>query len=289
MRLSLSNGPYAMEVDPQHGGSVTMLGWQDQRIFRPHTGNGVLGSSCFPLVPFSNRIAGSRFAFSDTSVQLQPNHPEEAGEPVLHGFGWVASWDIVEAESDRAVLRLEHSADQWPWDFCAEHSLSLCADHAFFGLRIENRSDRPMPAGLGFHPYFPRSANTVYHGLHRGEWANDAQCLPTALDDRAAPIDWWNGAPVGTRSVDTVYTARSGPLTISWPDRNLAAVIEPSPDLAFTTVYVPDGEEFFCAEPVTHMTDAFNRSGHNAGTRVLAPGEVWSVSMVVRAGRLADQ
>ena len=84
---------------------------------------------------------------------------------------------------------------------------------------------------------------------------------------------------VATRNVDTVYTGREGPLLIEWPDREIGARIEPSPDLGFTTLYVPEREDYFCVEPVSHMTDAFNRHTSVTGARVLAAGEEWSVAM----------
>jgi aldose 1-epimerase len=40
-------------------------------------------------------------------------------------------------------------------------------------------------------------------------------------------------------------------------------------------VYTPAGDDFFCVEPVSHMTDAINRMGSVAehGLRILMPGE----------------
>jgi len=37
-------------------------------------------------------------------------------------------------------------------------------------------------------------------------------------------------------------------------------------------VYAPTGEGFFCAEPVSHLTDAFN-SGEDAGVIMLQAGD----------------
>ncbi|MBT8426880.1 MAG: hypothetical protein KJO02_02500, partial [Erythrobacter sp.] len=83
-----------------------------------------------------------------------------------------------------------------------------------------------------------------------------------------------------------VYTEREGPLTIEWPERGIGLMMVPSDDLAFTTVYVPTGEDFFCVEPVTHMTDAFNRDLPDSGTRLLEAGESWSVDLRLEYFRL---
>ena len=146
-------------------------------------------------------------------------------------------------------------------------------------LALTNLSDQPMPAGLGFHPFFARTAATRYRGLHRGEWHNSADCLPETLVLRESPHDWWQGSTVGARSVDTVYVQRDGPLSIDWPDRGLKLVMTPSANLAFTALYTPRGEDWFCVEPVSHMTDAVNRDGEGSGLVWLPPGETLSASL----------
>ena len=116
-----------------------------------------------------------------------------------------------------------------------------------------------MPTGLGFHPYFPRGSDTLYHGLHTGEWRVDADGLPDTLEHASEAIDWWAGQPVGARRVDTAYVGREGPLAIAWPDRGVRARITPSENLATTIIYTPSGADFFCVEPVTHAVNAINR------------------------------
>ena len=54
-----------------------------------------------------------------------------------------------------------------------------------------------------------------------------------------------------------------------------------SEELRFLHLYMPRGEPFFCAEPVSAMPNAFNRQepAELTGLRILAPGESCSVSM----------
>jgi len=47
-------------------------------------------------------------------------------------------------------------------------------------------------------------------------------------------------------------------------------------------VFIPPGRDFLAVEPVTHMTDAFNRAAAgqpDTGTRLLAPGATFSCTM----------
>jgi len=54
-------------------------------------------------------------------------------------------------------------------------------------------------------------------------------------------------------------------------------------EIRFLVVYSPPGEPYFCAEPVTNCTDAFNlavQGRTDTGMIVLAPGEV--VTVIIR-------
>lgn len=282
----IESGPLRLAVLPEQGGSVASLEWHGRPLLRRQLVDGVLNSGCFPLIPFSNRLCGSRFSWNDKAVQLLPNHPNAPGEPVLHGFGWRLPWRITAQRSDHIALALDvpgsSAAIGWPWAFRAEQSFQLDVSGALFGLAITNLANTPMPAGLGFHPFFPRTPATRMRALHRGEWKTDAACLPTTLTERDGPVDWWHGRPVASRCIDTVYTGRDGPIEIVWPQARIGMIITPSDDLPFTTIYVPANEPFFCAEPVSHITDGFNRTGADgaaSGVREIVPGERWSVSM----------
>ena len=58
-------------------------------------------------------------------------------------------------------------------------------------------------------------------------------------------------------------------------------------DLDRLVVFAPYGGDFFCAEPVSHIVDAFNWTAdgmppQDSGMRILAPGELWQVWMHLR-------
>ena len=281
--IILAKGDFELELNPALGGSIHRAAWRGEDILAARSSATILDTACFPLVPFSNRIAGSRFDFAGETIALEPNHPSAAENPVLHGFGWLGQWHIEQADARSTALGFRHDGGEWPWPFTARQFVEVLDNGFVCALTIANESDKAMPAGLGFHPYFPRTGATLLRSQHLGEWQNDATCLPQSLLEHDEPIDWWHGKPVANRLVDTVYTGRSGPLVIEWPERRLAARISPSADLPFTTIYVPRDETFFCVEPVSHMTDAFNRSGAESGARVLGPGESWTVTMRIEA------
>ncbi|MFA9200403.1 MAG: hypothetical protein ACEQR8_04325 [Cypionkella sp.] len=276
--IALAGGPYRAWLDPSCGGSLAALKWHGRDLLRPQRGGGVLASASFPLVPFCNRIAGSAFACGGRTIALSPNHPEAPGEPVLHGFGWLNRWAAERLAGDAARLAWRHERGEWPWRFETVQDVGLGDEGAVLRLAATNLDDTPMPVGLGFHPYFPRSGVSLYRGLHLAERQPGGTLL------RAAdPRDWWDGADVGTRLVDTTYAWRQGPLAIEWPRERLGLILDPSDELAFTHVYVPPGGTAFCVEPVSHLPEAFHSQAPADGWRVLAPGERMTVSLRLAA------
>jgi len=291
-RIAIAAGDYRLTAAPGRGGSILALTWREQQVLREAAGADVLDVGCFPLVPWSNRIAGGRFDWNGRAITLSPNFPTVDPRNPLHGFGWLSEWTVTEAVAD--LLRMEHvcPGGEWPWAYRAELVYALGDAGLTSRLALTNLAAEPMPAGLGFHPYFPRSAETCYLGLHRGEWESGTDGLPIRLDERERAIDWWNGKAVGARAVDTVYTGRECALLLCWPDRGLALRIDCSDNLSCTSVYVPEGADWFCVEPVSHITDAVNRARDRAGDKdgmvVLQAGETmvaelrWQASEIDR-------
>lgn len=271
-----------VEIAPELGGGVTRFVWRGKDVLRP-TADGardVLETACFPLVPFANRIAHGRFVHQGRAVCLEPNlgdHPHW-----LHGHGWRSGWSVGEVVADRAVLTLEHAADAWPWSYDAVQSIQLL-DH---GLRIElsltNRSDEPMPAGLGFHPFFREREQAFLKASLDGVWLADAQQLPMAWTDAMALGAWPVGAALRQPYlVDHCHTGWNGAAEIFY-SAECGLRLTASPDLGRLHVYSSPGETFFCVEPVSHRPDAVNAADPvGDGLRLLSPGETWTVWMAL--------
>lgn len=271
--IELSAGEYRLALAPERGGSILDFRWRGEALMRPVCGPSILDVACFPLVPFSNRIAHGRFVADGRVIRLSPNFPGADHPHPLHGFGWLAQWDVLDRSASSAMLEHRHSGAEWPWPYQAEQRISLDERGLLLQLSVANLGGSPMPAGLGFHPYFPCNAVMRYRGLHRGEWTTSAEGLPVSLGLRNESLDWWQGLPADQRNVDTVYVGREGPLSLVWPDRRLAVTIEPSSLLDYTAVYIPAGASFMCVEPVSHATNAINRAPGAGRMTMLPPGK----------------
>ncbi|WP_296743286.1 aldose 1-epimerase [Mesorhizobium sp.] len=286
--VSIADRLAAVEIAPAAGGAVASYRWrrngQVLDWLRPADAGalarrdvGAMG--CFPLVPYSNRIRGGRFAFAGQTVQL----PTGADDPHYeHGHGWRKPWTVEEHGADTAILRYRHAADAWPWSYIAEQAIGLAQGCLTIRISLSNLSDAPMPAGFGLHPYFPATPWTHVRADVTGMWETDAEVLPTRHLPPPAGANPATGFDVAETAFDTVFTGWSRRARITWPDEGRLLDIEAEAPLDFLVLYTPPGEPFFCAEPVSNITDAFNQpgdSGDNTGCMVLGPGETRSATV----------
>ena len=232
--------------------------------------------ACFPLVPYSNRIREGRFRFAGPEVALPLNfgdHPHS-----IHGHGWQVAWDVVESEPDRLLLRYRHVPDEWPWPYAARQAFQLGESGLAITLELENQGDSEMPAGIGLHPYFPlRDARLT--AAVAGVWLTDDEVMPTERVGLPPRWDLRQGAAVPGMAIDNGFDGWDGHAVIEWPQSDTGLTIVAESPLRNLVVFAPPGGDFFCVEPVSHMTDAFNLAAGgmaDTGMRVLAPGETLS-------------
>jgi aldose 1-epimerase len=281
--ITLRAGDAAVELAPEAGGSVTRYwierGPVTREWLRP-TPAGALRAghpylaAAFPLVPYSNRIRAGRFSFRGRSVVEPLNRPPE--RHAIHGHGWQARWQPTEVTAATARLEYRHPAGAWPWAYHATQRFTLTPSGLTVELSLSNQSAAPMPAGLGWHPYFPRTPRVTITADVRAMWLTDEAKMPT---ERVTPP----AAPFG-RGRDNCFVGWSRRVTIDWPELGARLVMRALPPLDYLVVFTPARRPFFCVEPVSHVTDAFNlaEAGRSdSGTLVLEPGETLRTAVVL--------
>ena len=127
--MLLRNADIRLMLDAAHGGAIREFTWRGLPILRPAVAEAdpdPMLMSCFPLVPYANRIAGGRFEFAGHEVRLDRNWDRDPHP--LHGQVWRAAWN-VEAQSDsRAILTISAGGDDWPWRYRAVQEFELLPD-----------------------------------------------------------------------------------------------------------------------------------------------------------------
>ena len=296
--LLLAAGDARVELAPATGGAIARFAFGGVDVLRPVSDEAramgdVRRYACYPLVPYSNRIANAQLSWSGRTYTLVRNFGDHPNS--IHGVGWQRPWQIFARDAASALLVFEHAgsdADQraWPWPFRAMQSFLLAVDQGIATLAaritIANTGTEAFPFGLGFHPFFPRSAATELGFLADNVWQTDSTQLPTA---KVAIPDGWCFDParaVDPVALDNVFTGWHGEATLVDRTRHIATRMVADSAASFVVVYVPPARDFLAVEPVTHMTDAFNRAARSesdTGTRALAAGAAFSCTMQISA------
>jgi len=236
------------------------------------------GGASWPLVPYSNRIRDGILSWRGQRIALARD--SLSGDHAIHGNGWRHAWHIAAEDQRRAHLLHAHAGDAfWPFAYAAEQEFVLDEQGFDLTMRLTNTGDGDMPAGLGHHPYFRRSADARLDvGLGR-MWRTDAALFPQALVDLPADGDFTGGRAVDPLHLDAVFVGWRRPARIDWPSDGLALDISADPVFDRLVVFIPPGQPFFAVEPVSHDTDGFNHPERDSGARILAPGATLSGTM----------
>ncbi len=288
--ITLRADGFGLRLAPEAGGMVTRY-WLERgsgvwEWLRPASDAAVpqrdgYEAAAFPLVPFSNRIRGGRFRFDGRDVALPLNRPPE--RHAIHGQGWQASWTAREVSTTSALLELRHAPDAWPWAYRATQRFVLSPANLTVELALDNESDAPMPAGLGWHPYFLRTPRTALTAPVERIWLTDAEMLPSELAPSPVTARLAAGVTIDSVSLDNGFTGWSRRAVIDWPELGARLVMTAGPPLDFLTVFIPPSLPFFCVEPVSHATDAVNLAGaaSEVGRRSLEPGATLRASITL--------
>jgi aldose 1-epimerase len=299
--LLIAAGDARVELAPDVGGAIARFVFGGVDVLRPvsdeaRAAGNVRGYACYPLVPYSNRIANAQLSWDGRTRALAKNfgdHPHS-----IHGVGWQRAWRVAANDAASALLALDHAASAadaraWPWPFRATQYFMLAVDGGVATLTarmaIANTGTEAFPFGLGFHPFFPRTAATELGFRADSVWKTDGTQLPTT--EIAIPDAWQCDPPcaVDPVALDNVFADWSGKASIVDRTRGIVATIAADRAASFLVVYVPPARDFLAVEPVTQMTDAFNRAARGelgTGTRTLAAGAAFSCTMRISARHL---
>lgn len=269
----VDGGPLRLTVDPQNGAAVWGFDYLNGSgvwvpVLQPADPDDrdAAGSAMFPMVPFANRARGNVLRSGTASIPLSPN---TADPHAIHGFGWQHSWRMV--KRDTGICRLELDVDPgMPLRFESSITITLVSGGAEFRLEMTNPNAHPIPAGLGWHPFFPHLAGTMLLFDSETFWLEgpdhlptDSLCVPPELDFsvlRAVPATWHNNC----------YGGWSGYALIVQPDLGYRLEMSADPSLNHLMLYAPQ-TEVFALEPQSHV------SGRTwvaeGGLLALPPGE----------------
>lgn len=277
--VNIGAGALEVALVPRIGGSVSSLRWRGVDLMRRlseddrEAGN-VLGVAMFPMTPYANRITGNAFDFETRRWQVLPNNPPEKFN--VHGSGWQHAWTVVDAGAANATLSLDIAAGAEPYSYRATQVFTASDEGLSVTMTLTNTGPVSLPFGFGLHPWFDRDPDVTVQFRARRFYleepegiSGDPITLPPELDfaeHRPLPGGWRNND----------YGGWSGEATLRFPTRGAGLRMKADPIFKHLMLYADPAKPYFCVEPQTNASGAFNRGrwgDPEEGAIVLGPGE----------------
>ncbi len=204
----------------------------------------------FVIAPWVGRLRDGRMHFAGTDYHFPLNGAPHA----LHGLVTGRPWRVV-TEGTMAI----ELTDPWPWPARIVQSAVLTEGQFSFEIRLE--SDEPMPAAVGWHPWFVRRLSApdgstvdieldVEPGLM---WANDPTGLPSGELTKPAQRPW-----------DHCFRQLSAPPAVRWP-----GILELTVDSSCSEWVLYDKDRSgICIEPWSGPPNSLNM----ANPTIVSPG-----------------
>jgi aldose 1-epimerase len=263
----LTAGPVRLEISPAAGGRASSL-VVDGRELLVTEGDGPMQWGSYPMAPWAGRTRRGAFRFGGRDHRLPVNLPPHA----IHGTVFDRPWAV----EGPGVVSIDLGPD-WPFRGRVTQRYELGPASLRVVMTLE--ADDPMPAVLGWHPWFRRRLAGPDSGSGApstpvrlsfdaaGMYAKDAEGIPTGEIVRP-PDGPWDDCFIGLRS---------GPV-LEWPG---ILRLQLDSDADHWVIYT-EPEHAVCVEPQTGPPD-----GLNLAPRTLEPGQRIETSMTWRWSRPA--
>jgi aldose 1-epimerase len=255
------------------------------------------------LGPWANRLDQMAFYANGKKYLLNPSLGNVRGPIPMHGFLMTAPWEVVsvKADDDSAwvtsrleVYRQPDMMAQFPFAHTIEMTHRLKDGVLEVSVKLNNLSTAPMPATIGFHPYFqvndaPRDEWTFSVGA-KTHWLGQ-QNIPTGQTE---PIENVITNPAGGTlkgvKLDDVFgdliRDSSGKATMWVQGKSERVEVTFGPKFRAACVYFPagPGQNYICFEPMAGITDSMNlaQKGLYNELQYIPPGQSWEESFWIK-------
>ncbi len=298
--IDIRDGALSLRVSTK--GGIVLGFWLDGEKGRvpllreaPSDNADALSSSCYPLVPFGNRVKDNRFSFGGTDHVLEPN--TDWDPHYLHGEGWQSPWVVISQTANAVELAFSHTGGGTPYSYNAIQSFSLSDTGLEMRMTVENTASFALPFGIGWHPYFPMTPETTLFAPAQKLWTEVEGWLPGEATAIPRDLDFSSPARLPNRWVNNGFESWSGKALISWPERETQLRLTADPLFKHAFVFVSDTafdpafkRDYFCFEPMSHLANGHNLpslgdlavlepGGRLTGTIRLVPEEIPATSV----------
>lgn len=260
--IILSNDFFEMGVLPDMGGSLSFFRYKGKDVLRPmdfgKKNPDANDSSLFLMIPFAGRIRGGEFVYWGITRRMAKN--QIGVHDPIHGDVWKSKFQVAEQNAHRLVLKMQHRKEDGGFPFPYEVTITyqLTKDGLSIDMDVHNTSVLPMPCGLGVHPFFIKTKDVQLKFNTKTVWANESD--PILDKPYATPESWCfkDAKPLGKTEFDTCFGGFDGEAEISYPTNGYRVQLSANGDFGHVVLYSPKGKGFFCLEPATNASNAFN-------------------------------
>jgi aldose 1-epimerase len=253
------------------------------------------------LAPWANRLDQDAFYANGKKYRLNPdlaNFRRDGNQKPIHGLLVYSSlWRVTGMKADAGAAWVTSRLEFWKYpelmaQFPFAHTIEMTYRLVDGVLEVEtllqNHSTEPMPAGIGYHPYFqvhdaPRDEWRV-HVAARDKLPLSPRLIPTG--ERTA-VQFADLVSLGGVQLDDVFsnliTGADGRAEFSVQGKNEKVAVKYGPKYTVAVVYAPPGRGFICFEPMSGITNAFNlaHAGVYKELQSIPPGGQWRESFWV--------
>lgn len=148
-RVTLATGAATAVVDPSAGGRIAGLTVDGLDLIL-REGFGEIAWGAYPMVPWAGRLRDGRFDWRGATIEVERTMPPHA----IHGTALYGPWSVRESDASSVTLEVG-LAPRWPLGGHAVHHVELAAAELRATLEV-HAGREPMPAIVGWHPWFPR-------------------------------------------------------------------------------------------------------------------------------------
>lgn len=262
----------SLEIVPNYGSCLLSLTFSGKQILDGYdTPEALIAnkwSKNVMLLPFPNRLRDGKYSHLGKEYSFPINNASTGN--AIHGFGKDAPMRVESvgltqlSAAITSIWRYDGSNPSYPFPFSFKTWFSIAHNSLQVRLTLYNDGEQPIPAGLGWHPYFRIAERSDEVSLMMPEVKKieiDERMLPTGEE---TPFDDFKTlTKIGETSLDngfyivnqdqnaeTVISSELGKLTF-WQETGFQ-------QWNFLQVFTPPHRESIAIEPMTCNIDAFN-------------------------------
>jgi aldose 1-epimerase len=251
MIVTIGDEVNGLAVDTEAGGRICSLVLRGRERILSLPAHGVEPSiawGCYLMAPFVGRVKGASIDWAGRTIGLRRNH----GRHSIHGAAFDAAWTVVRRTERSLEMTCEFQGSSWPFKGSMTQRIEMTAGR--LTLEAEILASEPMPAAIGWHPWFHTEDGSLRVTLQSDAVLSlDRDLVPTGervpVDSRT---DLRAGPSTDSLRIDDVYTDVQSPVSVAWSDLELTMRFGER----VGTFVVYAHPQAVCVEPMTAWPDA---------------------------------